>query len=327
MPFSTHIGFTNANAQLVLGPTGRAGTDHGQKIYVLKCQRCAHEYGANGSDIALRRCPACGGGVDGFNVTAADVIEIALARAKASRNPAWTRDELILALDVYFELPSPDQHHPKVIALSELLNRLWVSTEFGGATTLRNPSGVSMKLSNFQRFDSRFQDTGRKGLAHGGRGDEDVWVEFAEDRPRLQATAAAIRAALELAPQIVAVPDTSGDVEAAEGAILTRMHHYRERDAGLARKRKEQAKAVHGRLFCEACDFDFAEVYGPRGEGFIEVHHTKALETLKPGAKTKLSELAILCANCHRMVHAKRPWLTMDELRAIVRRPVEVSIT
>lgn len=141
----------------------------------------------------------------------------------------------------------------------------------------------------------------------------------------MKATAAAIRAALELAPEIVAEPDTSSDVEAAEGAILTRMHHYRERDASLARKRKEQAKAVHGRLPCEACEFDFAQVYGERGEGVIEVHHTKALETLQPGAKTKLSELAILCSNCHRMVHAKRPWLTMDELKAIVRRPAEPS--
>jgi 5-methylcytosine-specific restriction enzyme A len=325
MAFSTRLGFLNPNGQQVLGPTGREGTDRGQKIYVLKCRRCSHEYGANGTDIAGRRCPACDSGAKGFDVTAADVIEIASAHAKTSRNPAWTRDELILALDVYFELPSPDQHHPAVIALSALLNRLWASTEFGGATTLRNPSGVSMKLSNFQRFDPKFQDTGRKGLAHGGRGDQDVWEEFADDRPRLQATAAAIRAALELAPEIVAVPDTSGDVEAAEGAILTRMHHYRERDASLARKRKEQAKAVHGRLFCEACDFDFAEAYGVRGEGFIEVHHTKALETLKPGAKTKLSELAILCANCHRMVHAKRPWLTMDELKAIVRKPAETS--
>jgi 5-methylcytosine-specific restriction protein A len=158
-------------------------------------------------------------------------------------------------------------------------------------------------------------------LAHGSRGDEDVWLEFAGDRGRLKATAAAIHMALELAPEIVAVPDTSTDVEAAEGALLTRMHQYRERDVSLTRKRKEQAKAVYGRLSCEACEFDFAEVYGARGAGFIEVHHTKPLETLMPGAKTKLSELAILCANCHRMIHAKRPWLTMEALKALVRTP------
>lgn len=66
MPFSTRVGYVNPNGQQVLGPTGQVGTDHGQKIYVLKCQTCAHEYGANGSDIAIRRCPACDGGVAGF---------------------------------------------------------------------------------------------------------------------------------------------------------------------------------------------------------------------------------------------------------------------
>ena len=35
------------------------GTDHGQRVYVLKCGRCDREYGANGSDIWLRRCPYC----------------------------------------------------------------------------------------------------------------------------------------------------------------------------------------------------------------------------------------------------------------------------
>jgi 5-methylcytosine-specific restriction protein A len=175
-----------------------------------------------------------------------------------------------------------------------------------------------MKLSNFQRFDPRFQETGRKGLAHGSRGDEEVWLEFAEDRARLAATAEAIRETLAHAPEIVEASDTSTDAEAAEGAILTRLHHYRERDAGLARKRKAQALERHGRLGCEACDFDFAQAYGERGMGYIEVHHVKALETLRPGERTKLSDLAVLCANCHRMVHARRPWLTMDELKALV---------
>lgn len=319
-PFSTRVGYVNENGQEVLGPTGLPGTDHGQKIYVLKCGRCAREYGANGTDIAGRRCPYCGGGRPGFEVLAADVVaDTAAVKTPGVRNPAWTRDELILALDVYFELPSPDQHHPAVIALSELLNRLWAGASVGGATTLRNPSGVSMKLSNFQRFDPAFQDRGLKGLAHGGKGDEVVWNEFANDRPRLKAIAMAIRAALNDAPIQIGTSDQSSDVDAAEGAVLSRMHHYRERNSALAQRKKEQALAQRGKLICEVCEFDFEQVYGPRGAGYIEVHHTKALESLRPGDRTTLSELAVLCANCHRMVHAKRPWLTLDELRALVR--------
>ena len=45
------------NDQEVLRCTGLAGTDYLQKVYALRCRICSHEYGANGSDIHLRRCP------------------------------------------------------------------------------------------------------------------------------------------------------------------------------------------------------------------------------------------------------------------------------
>ncbi|MDP3747664.1 MAG: HNH endonuclease [Phenylobacterium sp.] len=318
MAFSTQAGFINPNDQRVLGPTGLPGTDHGQQIYVLQCQRCAQVYGANGSDIAIRRCPSCDGGRPGFEITAASVIAAPrAAETKRSRNPNWTRDELILALDLYFDNPMADEHSAVVGELSVLLNRLWPATELD-RKTLRNPAGVSMKLGNFQGLDPEYLASGRKGLPHGGRLEKQIWTEFEADRPHLKAVAGAIRRVLERAPEIAALADSSADAEAAEGAVLTRLHHYRERDRDLPNKRKAQALAQHGRLTCEACDFDFAAAYGERGVGFIEVHHTKPLETLQPGARTKLSELAVLCANCHRMVHAKRPWLTMEELKALV---------
>lgn len=66
--YSTRPGFTNANGQTVVSvsPTGLPGTDHGQSIYVLRCGHCAEEYGANGSDIWLRKCPRCQGGRPGL---------------------------------------------------------------------------------------------------------------------------------------------------------------------------------------------------------------------------------------------------------------------
>ncbi|WP_352230624.1 MULTISPECIES: HNH endonuclease [Asaia] len=42
------------------------------------------------------------------------------------------------------------------------------------------------------------------------------------------------------------------------------------------------------------------------------------MHLIEPGTKTKLSDLALLCANCHRMIHARRPWLSLDELRQII---------
>jgi 5-methylcytosine-specific restriction protein A len=314
--FSTKPGFVNRNDQEVLGPTGKAGTDHGQSVYVLRCRACDHVYGANGSDIALRLCPTCGGGRPGFDVTEADVIDH--QPPKSRRNPNWTRDELILALDLYFDEPMATENIASVVALSALLNRFWAAAGVEGEK-LRNPAGVSMKLGNFQGLDPQYLARGRKGLPHGARADEEIWNEFSGDRGKLRATAAAIRATIEEAPEILLGAIDGADADAAEGAVLTRLHRFRERDSTLAKTRKAQELKKSGRLVCEACDFDFAEAFGERGLGYIEVHHTRALETLKAGDRTKLSELALLCANCHRMVHAKRPWLSVEELRLLVR--------
>ena len=235
------------------------------------------------------------------------------------KNPHWTRDELILALNLYQELPSPDQTHPSVVALSELLNQFWALRGSRG-DTLRNANGVSMKLANYQRFDPKFTSTGRKGLERGGRLEAEIWSEFANDPQRLTSTAHAIRIAIVAEkPALMATDDEADNGEAVEGALLTRLHRFRERDRQIVARKKAQAADAHGRIRCEACSFDFAEVYGPHGHGFIEVHHLLALSTLVAGEKTKLSDLAVLCANCHRMIHARRPWLSLDELRSLLK--------
>lgn len=67
---TTKIGFINRNEQENIRATGLPGTDHGQSIYVLHCRPCGETYGANGSDIHLRKCPACQGGRPGLDFEA-----------------------------------------------------------------------------------------------------------------------------------------------------------------------------------------------------------------------------------------------------------------
>ena len=64
---TTEPGFKNSNGQIVLRGTGEPGNDHNQTVYVLRCDECGHEYGANGSDIWQRRCPSCQGGAKGLS--------------------------------------------------------------------------------------------------------------------------------------------------------------------------------------------------------------------------------------------------------------------
>jgi hypothetical protein len=78
------------------------------------------------------------------------------------KNPTWVSDELILTLDLHFRLErkAKDQHHPEVVALSELLNRLPIHTERPDAARFRNPSGVALKLANFLALDPQHTSVG-----------------------------------------------------------------------------------------------------------------------------------------------------------------------
>jgi 5-methylcytosine-specific restriction enzyme A len=105
--------------------------------------------------------------------------------------------------------------------------------------------------------------------------------------------------------------------EAEEGRILSALHLRRERSPKLAKTKKARVLRESGKLECEVCRFDFLKAYGEHGRGFIECHHVKPLESLVGSSKTRLDDLALLCANCHRMIHARRPWLTLEALRLI----------
>ncbi|MDE3735906.1 HNH endonuclease [Pseudomonas resinovorans] len=147
-----------------------------------------------------------------------------------------------------------------------------------------------------------------------------MWDEFANAQPKLAAVVAAIRGAVECpTPEAHALAgdDEPGIEEAEEGKVLTRLHRYRERRRTLVEAKKKDALQKQGCLQCEACDFNFAKAYGPAGDGIIDVHHTKPVHTLRPGETTKLSELALLCANCHRVIHSKRKWLSVEQVRAL----------
>ncbi|GJH04504.1 HNH endonuclease [Paraburkholderia terrae] len=105
-----------------------------------------------------------------------------------------------------------------------------------------------------------------------------------------------------------------------EGRRLYRMHTARERNPKLIREAKKLAlKRGDGVLRCACCSFDFGSTYGDVGHGYIEAHHTTPLSSLdETGGTTRIEDLALVCANCHRMLHRRRPWLEADELAALV---------
>lgn len=256
-------------------------------------------------------------GLEPQNVTSA--IAPSANGEKKRKNPNWSRDELILALDLYMDVEGQllDDSDDRVIALSELLNSLYK----GDANqNFRNPNGVSMKLANFSRFDPQHIAEGRKGLTRGSKADEEVWNDFSADVAKLKRVANSIRGAAS-SNATVSLNEDADDSEtsvAKEGKILTRLHRSRERSPAIVKKKKKSVLQKTGQLACEVCSFDFKKRYGDHGEGFIECHHIKPLSEYDDEKETKLSDLALVCSNCHRMIHARKNWLTVEELKKII---------
>lgn len=105
-----------------------------------------------------------------------------------------------------------------------------------------------------------------------------------------------------------------------EGKEYLDSHLAHERNKEVVELAKARFKESHnGKLYCEKCGFDFREKYGERGNDFIEVHHTKAIAKRKRNEPTEIDDLALLCSNCHSIIHKQQPWLTMSELEAILK--------
>ena len=185
------------------------------------------------------------------------------------------------------------------------------------ANLFRNPNGVYMKLANIRAVDPLHTSQGKRGLSRGGHGVGEIWEEFSTRFDELKLIASAIRAAATDQAATPAEVEEEG-AEAEEGRLLTRMHRVRERNRDLVRRKREAVLRATGRLACEACGFDFNDQYGEHGRGFIEVHHLLPLYTLVPSTRTRMQDLSVLCANCHRMVHAKAKWLTLSELKEVL---------
>jgi 5-methylcytosine-specific restriction protein A len=83
------------------------------------------------------------------------------------RNSPWSRDEIILALELYMQCrPNfPGPNDARIIALSAFLNQLAQTPGGSSGTKFRNPNGVAMKLQNLRRFDPAEEGKGLPGGA------------------------------------------------------------------------------------------------------------------------------------------------------------------
>jgi 5-methylcytosine-specific restriction protein A len=243
---------------------------------------------------------------------------IVLDAPRHSRNPPWEYDELVIALDVYFREPRARQSksHPAIADLSRALRALPLPIERPDPERFRNVNGVFMKLQNFKAVDPDYTADGRAGLGAGATQRERTLFErYAGKQDELRSLAQQIRDRVEEGGEALPSIPEAGEEGSAEGRVLYRVHRVRERKKG--EEKKQAVLKATGRLECEACGFDFLATYGERGRGFAECHHRLPLAD---GTRTTyLRDLAIVCSNCHRMLH-RGDLIDVEGLRRLIDR-------
>ena len=237
------------------------------------------------------------------------------------RNPKWTEDEIVLALDLYFRSEFKDMEPTGngVIELSELLNVL-PGQDRKANDKFRNANGVSMKLQNFKAFDPRYDG---KGLDRGSRLDQIVFNRYWDDQESLRRRASQLKSIVEYRdklPGLETVHDDEVPMTVTEGRTIFKLHRTRERDSKIIKRKKEDVLTKTGKLECEACGFDFKKTYGDLGEAFCEVHHRVPLSELQAETKTSLKDLAVVCANCHRMLHRMKEGRSVKALKSLLQQ-------
>lgn len=239
------------------------------------------------------------------------------------RSPAWTWDELLLACALvvkngWRELRVGD---PAVTELSDLLRSLPLPERTGLAARLpeyRSVGSVSRKTTDLASNHPGYSGRPTKG----GSLDKLIIEAFLTRETTMLQAAQSIEAGIG-SGQLALIPEQPDEADedgttAAEGRLLARWAMSRERNPALRRRKISQVRKLGLPLHCAVCTFDFSSAYGSLGDGYIEVHHVLPLHISGP-RETKLNDLALLCANCHRMCHRSHrgaSWRTPDELKA-----------
>lgn len=241
-----------------------------------------------------------------------------MARTRGHGNPHWTRDETILALELYFDCAGkvPSGSDQRVIALSELIRQLPYHAEASKRDSFRNGDGVAFKLQNLRQVA-----TGR-GLGNVSEMDRRVWSELGSHPETVRQIAKVIRGNITT---LEAMPyeKQSEDEEFFEGRVATIVHTRRERCPKLRSRLIELRRRENG-LACEICDTAGPAASRALAEAVFETHHIIPLSATTE-RKTRLTDLALLCANCHKLIHhliaAEKRWVTPQEARLQLNLP------
>lgn len=108
------------------------------------------------------------------------------------------------------------------------------------------------------------------------------------------------------------------EISFPEGREKYKLHRYKERNRKLIELAKQRHRTNDPKMKCQVCKFSFGDRYGGLGKDYIEAHHVFPISTLTKETPVRIEDLAMVCSNCHRMLHRKRPWLNIEDLEKLI---------
>jgi 5-methylcytosine-specific restriction protein A len=232
------------------------------------------------------------------NVLSPGINELILLYQKVNGIAAFTH--IVTPVDnERVDSERPDYRYGRRVKIIAKTNRediipvsstLWERLNFSGIT-----QGNACKIANISNI---------------GNIDEfqfDIWKRFTQHFISSEQQSATITSAIISELQI-----TNPDISVTEGELRLVAHLVKERNQKIVKEKKQQAHQSNT-LHCEVCTFSFSEKYQ---SNFIECHHLSPIG--QSGVReTKLEDLALVCANCHRMLHTKfnGQFLTLQQLQ------------
>ena len=219
-------------------------------------------------------------------------------------NASFTRDEVILALDVlYFagnERLSKDSN--RIIDLCALLQSLPIVPDAVRPPLFRTENGVSNQLMFFRRS----METGIKN-SHLGEIFLQVAAEYENRHDELHQIAEAIRRNVPY--YTTTFGDQTENDAFPEGALLNHLHRIIEA--------RDSNKLTPGKR-CEICQIDTVDIY-PSCPSLMTMHLMVPITALDGKKRYSASEFITVCPNCHTALHRRRPWLTKENCGDLLR--------
>lgn len=244
----------------------------------------------------------------------------------APKQPKWTREEVMLALELFLRpLPDSLDYGVAIRELSDVLRQLALHPPEMIHENFRSELSVITKLLklNETAWQIKSGHSSSDLMYFTGLLDWEIMLEFSEDYGRLKSYTDFWRAYGVVSESVFQdTKETSQPLGVEEGRLLLQQHLKRERNTRIVHKKLQNTLSRDGRLICEACGFNFQITYGRLGEGFAECHHIQPLGALLGDESviviTMLDDLAVVCSNCHRMLHRGPALLSIEGLRSIM---------